>query len=108
MPKNYKWLYSFATYAFDTPDQNIHLGEYALANDELGGYLIHNPKRPDNFLRVQTLDVTGLTEVHQAGQKAYDVFEDPDTGNKEYYPCDLQVYRDLAKPNAESRIKIKL
>jgi hypothetical protein len=112
---NYKWIFSYEDYAFDTLDGSLHKGEYALANDSLsnderpvgGAYLIHNPNDPMSFIRVKTLDTTGMTEVHRVENRAFDVFQDPDTGKRERYKCDLKVYRDLAKKGAGPRTKIK-
>ena len=45
-----------------------------------------------------------MTEIRRAiNNRAFDVFEDPDTGKKVRFACDLQIYRDLAKPNAKER-----
>ena len=105
--KNYKWLYSYETYGFDTIDGNLHHGEYALPNDDLGGFLIFDPKNSSNFFRVQELDITRMTQVNRVTNRAFDIFEDPDTKTKERYSCNLQVYKDLALRGAGPRIKLK-
>lgn len=113
MPKDLKWLCSYETYKFDTLDGALHLGEYAIfpPGDR---FIIVNPVQPteivcgqNDYLVVSELDVTGLTEVHIDGRRAFDVFEDPDTKERQKTAVSLETYHDLAKPGAGPRTKIK-
>lgn|SRR3990167_4336163 len=118
MPKNYKWLYSYETYAFDTPDGNIHKGEYVVLPDgkhkvcNADGcssykFLVADTNDSYGFKKMEELDITSLTEIHITGSRAFDVFEDPDMGIQEKSECNLQTYRDLALMDASPRIKVK-
>lgn len=103
--KNYKWLYSYTNWFFNTPDQNIHEGEFAMEGDQ---FLVYDPQDATGHLAVKELDTAGLTEIQRAGQRAFDVFQDPDTGIKEKYDSDLATYGALAVKGAGPRTKIKL
>mgnify|MGYP007031186492 CR=1 FL=1 len=115
MSKNYKWVYSYENYSFNTIDGDLHVGEYALANDSLsdntgpfgGKYLVYDPKDPKSFLRIKDLSASHIVEIQRGLNRAFDVFEDPDTKKQERFDCDLQCYRDLVLKGAGPRTKIK-
>lgn len=108
--KNYKWLYSYETLKFDTPDGGLHSGEYAVVsdsvNDKLGTFLIDDPSGKSDFIRVKILPI-GLTEIHILGSRAFDIFEDPDTKKRFKEKCGLEDYKNLALKDAGPRIKFK-
>jgi len=68
-----KWLCSYETVAFNTPDKDLDVGQYALTEDKKGYYIRTKPKAEAQFDRVDlTHDISGLTKVQVVpGAHAY-------------------------------------
>jgi len=71
-----KWLHSYETLLFDTPDGDIGIGEYALDEEGTGYYIRTRPKDEAQFNWVDLkYDTKGLVEVHiVSGHSYYDEF----------------------------------
>ena len=70
-----KWLSSYETLGFDTPDGDLDFGQYALDENGKGYYIRTKPKNEAQFEHVDLkYDITGLTEVHISGKAYYDEF----------------------------------
>jgi hypothetical protein len=71
-----KWLCSYETLLFDTPDGDIDIGQYALDGNGTGYYIRTKPKTEAQFDHVDlTYDVSALKRVNiKAGHTYYDEF----------------------------------
>lgn len=71
-----KWLCSYETIYFSTPDNDIDIGQYALDEDGAGYYIRTRPKGEAQFDWVDlTYDISGLTEV-KAKPKNYTYYDE--------------------------------
>lgn len=111
--KKLKWLCSYETIKFDTPDGDIHKGQYAVWE---GRHIMRlHPENNHQFTILEAQDdqefdipkmIDGLEEIHVLeGEKMYyDEFELPE-GRKLRMPSTQRKYRDLAVKNAPPRTK---
>lgn len=111
--KKLKWLCSYETIKFDTPDGDIHRGQYAVWE---GRHIMRlHPENNQQFTILEKIEdveidipkmIEGLEEVHVLdGEKMYyDEFELPD-GRKYREASTQKKYRDLAVKTSEPRKK---
>ena len=71
-----KWLSSYETLLFNTPDGDVDIGQYALDGTGTGYYIRTKPKTEGQFDHVDlTYDVSGLKRVNiKSGYAYYDEF----------------------------------
>lgn len=108
-----KWICSYETIKFDTPDGDIHRGQYAVWE---GRHIMRlYPENNHQFTILEAQDdqefdipkmIDGLEEIQVLeGEKMYyDEFELPE-GRKLRMPSTQRKYRDLAIKTSEPRKK---
>jgi len=99
IPYKNKWLCSYETLRFDTPDGDIDFGQYALDESGKGYYIRTKPKNEAQFYYVEIpYDVSALEQVHIVPDAHcyYDQFRNAE-GNTVRRPSTAKIYWDTAK-----------
>lgn len=109
-----KWIHSYETVKFNTPDGDMHKNQYAVIGETI--FVRKHPENNNQFVALDPDNLMTNTELEALlatmeeilvvpGEKMYyDEFELPD-GRKYRVSSSKKDYEDLAKPNAKAKEK---